>query len=193
LTAFWRSGDTVCAIVDGAEAALVRRLVADVQAMLTEDGPAREDQAAGFPDAGFPDAGAVPGWSEPTPVSPPEDPALARLLPDGYRDDPAAAAELRRLTEASLREAKSQAAQRLLDSLPERGGSLSLDLPTAEAWLGTLNDVRLVLGTRLGVTEDTAGEYAKGLHGGDDPASVAYQMYCWLSVVQDELVGAVCG
>src|SRR5215469_3728115 len=34
----------------------------------------------------------------------PEDPVLARLLPDAYADDPGAAAEFRRYTESSLRE-----------------------------------------------------------------------------------------
>lgn len=181
MTAFWRSGDTVCAVVEESEALLVRRLVTDVQAMLLDT-------------AAVGDIGVDPDWpGGGTPAGPPEDPAMARLLPDGYRDDPAAAAELRRLTEPSLRDAKSQAAQRLLDSLPGEGGSFSLDLPTAEAWLGALNDVRLVLGTRLGVTEDTAENDAGGLRDGDDPVAVAYQVYCWLSVVQDELVSAVCG
>ena len=41
----------------------------------------------------------------------PEDPVLARLLPDGYRDDPEAAGEFRKYTEPSLRSAKHQAAQ----------------------------------------------------------------------------------
>ncbi|HEX5494830.1 MAG TPA: DUF2017 domain-containing protein [Mycobacteriales bacterium] len=185
MTAFWRSGETVCAVVDEPEAQLVRRLVTDVQAMLTGDG------TAGGSDAGL-DVGVL-DWPEAgSPATPPEDPALARLLPDGYSDDPDAAAELRRLTERSLRDAKSRAAQRLLDSLPGDGGSLSLDLPTAEAWLAALNDVRLVLGTRLNVTEDTAENQARGLHEGDDPVAVAYQVYCWLSVVQDDLVAAVC-
>ncbi len=33
----------------------------------------------------------------------PEDPVLARLLPDAYRDDPEAAGEFRRYTEPALR------------------------------------------------------------------------------------------
>lgn len=180
MAAFWRSGDTVCALVDEDEAQLVRRLVTDVQAMLTET----TSQARV--------SGLVEGdWFGAGPVTPPEDPAMARLLPDGYRDDPEAAAELRRLTESSLRRAKSETAQRLLDSLPEAGGSLTLDLPTAEAWLGALNDVRLVLGTRLNVTDDDADDQTWALRGGDDPMSVAFRVYRWLSVVQDELVSAV--
>jgi Domain of unknown function (DUF2017). len=185
LTAFWRSGDTVCAVLDESEARLVRRLVTDVRAMLTQDG-----SVAAVPGDGL--AEGVPDWSgEPVPAGPPEDPAMARLLPDGYRDDPEAAAELRRLTEWSLREAKSGSAQRLLDSLPDRGGSLTLDLSTAESWLGALNDVRLVLGTRLDVTEDPAENEARGLREGDDPVAVAYQVYCWLGAVQEELLSAV--
>ena len=39
----------------------------------------------------------------------PTDPALARLLPDTYRDDPEASAELRRLAEGDVRRAKNDA------------------------------------------------------------------------------------
>lgn len=180
MAAFWRSGDRVCAYVEDDEAQLVRRLVTDVQAMLTET-------AAPPPAVGPVDA----DWFGVGPVTPPEDPAMARLLPDGYRDDPDAAAELRRLTETSLRQTKSETAQRLLDSLPEDGGNLTLDLPTAEAWLGALNDVRLVLGTRLNVTDDDGDSQEWATRGGDDPMSVAFRVYRWLSLVQDELVTAV--
>jgi hypothetical protein len=180
VAAFWRSGDRVCAVVEEDEAQLVRRLVTDVQAMLTDTQP-----SLGGLDP------VTADWFGAGPVAPPEDPAMARLLPDGYRDDPDAAAELRRLTESSLRQTKSETAQRLLDSLPEDGGSLTLDLSTAEAWLGALNDVRLVLGTRLNVTDDDADSQEWALRGGDDPMSVAFRVYRWLSLVQDELVTAV--
>ena len=51
------------------------------------------------------------------PVETPRDPALLRLLPDGYRNDDDAAGEFRRLTESGLRATKRAALQRLVDDL----------------------------------------------------------------------------
>ena len=85
----------------------------------------------------------------------PTDPVLARLFPDGYRDDPAAATELRGLTQGSLREEKLSHAGTVLDSLPLEGGLVELDADGARAWLLALNDARLALGTRLELTGET--------------------------------------
>ena len=57
---------------------------------------------------------------------PPEDPVLARLLPDAYRDDPEAAGEFRRYTEQDLRSGKVAAAQTVLATLPAKGGQVRL-------------------------------------------------------------------
>jgi hypothetical protein len=56
-----------------------------------------------------------------------------------------------------------------------------------EAWLAVLNDVRLVLGTRLGVTdehEDVAD---------DDPDAPAWEFYDWLTHLQGSLVETLLG
>ena len=116
-----------------------------------------------------------------------EDPALARLLPDGYLDDDEAAKEFRELTEDSLRAHKSETAQRVLDSLPAGGGEVCLDQDTTRAWLSALNDVRLVIGTRLNVTEET--DYPDPA----DPAAPGYELYRWLTLVQELLVEATIG
>ena len=79
---------------------------------------------------------------------------LARLLPDAYQDDPEAAGEFRKYTESSLREAKKYFAQTLLDTLPPQGGRVRLTGDQARDWLRALNDVRLMFGVRLEVTED---------------------------------------
>lgn len=118
------------------------------------------------------------------PPSRPDDPVLARLLPDGYRDDPDAAGEFRRLTEASLREQKRRAATGLLADLPGAGGGeVRLDTPTVERWLSTLNDVRLALGTRLDVAEDMPEPDP------EDPDAPAYVVYLWLTGLQEVLLG----
>jgi len=117
----------------------------------------------------------------------PRDPALARLLPDGYTDDAEAAGEFRRLTEASLRRHKSETAQRVLDSLPAEGGRVCLDAEATRAWLSALNDIRLVVGTRLDVTEEMDTPEP------GDPRGPGYELYRWLTLLQELLVEATMG
>jgi hypothetical protein len=120
---------------------------------------------------------------------PPEDPVLARLLPDGYRDDPEAAGEFRRYTEPALRSVKHQAAQEMLDTLPESGGRIQLTQDQSLSWLKALNDVRLALGVRLGVTEEFEEQW--GQLKPDDPQWSAFEVYAWLGAVQESLVQAM--
>ena len=114
----------------------------------------------------------------------PADPALARLLPDAYGDDPAASREFRRYTDADLRARKRADAATVRASLPYGRGKVVLDRDQADAWLGVLNDLRLVLGTRLEVTEET------DLDGLDesDPRRQALSLYGWLGWVQESLL-----
>jgi hypothetical protein len=114
----------------------------------------------------------------------PADPALARLFPDGYRDDPDAAGEFRRYTESGLRDGKREAAETVLKGLAET--KIVLDDVQAHAWLRCLNDLRLTLGTRLEVTEDFY-ERAEELDW-DDPRYALYAVYDWLGLLQDTLV-----
>jgi hypothetical protein len=83
----------------------------------------------------------------------PDDPALARLLPDASRDDADAAAEFRRLTETGLRARKRAAARRSVEIL-RREGTVVLEEDEAQALLKSLTDLRLVLGERLGLRTD---------------------------------------
>jgi len=119
----------------------------------------------------------------------PEDPVLARLLPDAYADDPEAAGEFRKYTESSLREAKKYFAQTLLDTLPPKGGRVRLTGDQARDWLRTLNDVRLMFGVRLEVTEDFEEQLAALAPG--DPKIAAFEVYGWLGAVQESLVRAL--
>ena len=57
----------------------------------------------------------------------------------------------------------------------------------ANAWCGALNDLRLVLGDRLGVTEDL---YEDGIDP-DDPRATELALYGWLTWLQGELVEAL--
>jgi Domain of unknown function (DUF2017) len=163
------------------EASLLRSLVGQVITLVAPDGPPPNP-----PDDLLDWDIQITGEDQP---QTPDDPVLARLLPDGYRDDPDAAGEFRRFTESSLRGAKQQAAQEMLDTLPEAGGKIQLTHDQAHAWLKALNDVRLALGVRLNVTEEFEQQW--GRLRADDPQWAAYEVYAWLGAVQESLVQAL--
>ncbi|RJL24548.1 DUF2017 domain-containing protein [Bailinhaonella thermotolerans] len=117
----------------------------------------------------------------------PADPVLARLFPDAYPEDPEAAGEFRRYTEGQLREGKRADAAVVLETA--NPGEAVLDAEQARAWLRSLNDVRLALGVRLEVTEDTHEEIARMSE--DDPRYPVFVTYDWLTFLQDSLVRAL--
>jgi hypothetical protein len=123
-------------------------------------------------------------------ATPPDDPVLARLLPDAYPDDPAAAGEFRRYTESGLRSGKVAAARTVLATLPEDGGRVRLSADEAQAWLRSLNDIRLALGVRLEVTEDRDVMLKRASQGG--PQAAGLWIYDWLTLLQESLVEALC-
>ena len=100
-------------------------------------------------------------------------------------------AEFRRLTERDLRTGKMADAEALLEGVPDAGGRVVLDEEQAQQWLRTVNDVRLAMGTRLGVTEDAPEEFDR--LPADDPRSAAYEVYVWLSILQESLLSALVG
>ena len=128
------------------------------------------------------------GMGSETSSTPPEDPALRRLLPDAY-DDPAGAAEFRRLTDDELRRGKTSSLTRLADDVEASDGLLELDDEGADVWVQALNDVRLVLGVRLKVDDD-AGNWRRTLTP-DDPRAPLVAAYDWLSGIQEMLLDAL--
>jgi hypothetical protein len=121
----------------------------------------------------------------------PDDPALARLFPDAYADDDEAAGEFRRFTERSLRDIKVAHAGTVLDSLARAGDKLVLVEGEAQAWLGTLTDLRLTIGSRLGIDSEDHS-WHDGL-AQDDPRLALAQVYDWLTYLQETLVHALSG
>ena len=119
----------------------------------------------------------------------PDDPALARLFPDAYADDAEASADFRRYTEQGLRERKRAGLQTALDSLGETPHRIELDQDQAYAWLGAINDIRLVLGERLDVSEEIDEVLADLAD--DDPRLPLFWVYDRLSWLQDTLVEAL--
>lgn len=176
------------------EATLLRTLVIPVLDLLGETGRPGEPGRPGAPGGTADDldrllAEAVEAAEAAEAPSIPDDPVLARLLPDAYQDDPEAADEFRKYTESSLREAKKYFAQTLLDTLPPSGGRVRLTGDQARDWMRALNDVRLMFGVRLEVTEDFEEQLAALAP--DDPKVAAFEVYGWLGAVQESLVRAL--
>lgn len=184
-----RSGKVI-ATFTGFEADLLRSLASQLVELL-------HDQAA-EPEGGGDPLEAMLDFSGP--VTPPEDPVLARLFPTAYRDDDEAAADFRRFTEQGLRRSKATAAHAVIDGLEEAGlpGELTenglmidVELATdeAETWMRCFTDVRLALATRLGVEEGDEDFWA-GIPD-DDPRATAHDIYEWVGYLQETLVGAL--
>jgi hypothetical protein len=154
----FRHGDVV-ARLDPAEAGIVGLLLDQLEQLLAADA----DDVAG-------------------------DPVMARLLPDGHRSDPELAADYRELTESSLRSGKTDDLAIVRATLPDGGGEVRLDREQAGAWLRTTNDLRLALGTRLDITEDTEppDEIV-------DEQDQQLAVYYWLTALQGSLVDALVG
>jgi hypothetical protein len=176
------------------EATLLRALVVPVVELLKD--PARPAPPPGPVSAEpaestdlFDDLEKMFNETTAEPPETPVDPVLARLLPDAYQDDPEAAGEFRKYTESSLREAKKYFAQTVLETIPPKGGRVKLSADQARDWLRALNDVRLMFGVRLEVTED----FEEQLTSLDpkDPRVAAFEVYGWLGAVQESLVRAI--
>jgi Domain of unknown function (DUF2017) len=109
------------------------------------------------------------------------EPELRRLFPPAH-EDPELQAEYSELTRGQLKRGREQA----LDVMQETVGQDLLSADEADAWLRALNDVRLVLGTRLDVTEDFDWE---ALTPGD-PRAPDLAAYAYSSWLQEQLVEA---
>jgi len=115
----------------------------------------------------------------------PEDPAVSRLFPEAYPEDPERQAFYRLLAGGELLESHLAA----LQTLEESAEAEVLDEDQAYAWMRAINEVRLVLGTRLDVTEEGTERPADRT----DPRIPAFAAYDYLSSLQGELVEALAG
>ena len=68
-------------------------------------------------------------------------------------------------------------------------GIVDLDHDSANAWLGAINDIRLALGVRLNVQENTSEVLE--LLSPDDPLRGVYSVYTWLGWLQESLLLAL--
>jgi hypothetical protein len=188
-------------------AAAIRRSAREVQELIASE-PAVEGLAAVGPDEesvedtelgaftelqGMLAAGTLAGLAglggEVPPIS--DDPALARLFPAAYAE-PEAAEEYRRFTYTELHGIKVAALEQLARQLTELAPDIVLDEESAEVWLAAINDIRLVIGSRIGIKDDEADD-GEPLVEQDDMRAVAYGLYVLLTALQETLVEALAG
>jgi hypothetical protein len=118
-----------------------------------------------------------------------DDPSLQRLFPPAYgsADDAALEAEYRQLMGSDLADRHRAALVVLRDTVDAE----VLDEEQMVAWLAGLNELRLVLGTRLDVSEDE--DTIIDAIDPDDPRGMGLALYQYLGGLQQELVEAAAG
>ena len=114
------------------------------------------------------------------------DPVMARLFPSASMDDPTLEADFRELSSDDLHEHKRQAALRVLEYL-DTGDRRPLADEEQEAWLVALTDLRLAMGVRLGVTDETFDAFPDP----SDPAQWPLAVLHYLGSLQESLVAAL--
>ncbi len=72
-----------------------------------------------------------------------------------------------------------------VDVVEQTAAATSLTEEEVTAWMGAINDLRLVLGTRLDVSED------QDLPALDDPSAPAFAVYQYLTHLLAEIVHAL--
>ena len=111
-----------------------------------------------------------------------EDASLYRLFPPAFADDDEANEEYASLVGSGLVEGKVRA----LAELERTAFAEQLSEEELRAWLGALESLRLVLGTQLGVTEETYAGFDE-----HDPDAPRLALYHWLTWLQEEAIQAL--
>jgi hypothetical protein len=117
-------------------------------------------------------------------VEAPDDPGLRRLFPPAYDDE-----QDERTYRDLMGDELTNGRRRALETLAATVDAERLTGEQAEAWLRGLNDLRLVIGTRAEVEEDTLLEGIRP----DDPRALSLELYAYLSWLQEQLVEALSG
>jgi Domain of unknown function (DUF2017) len=110
-----------------------------------------------------------------------DDPAVRRLFPPAYPNDAERDAGYQVLTRDELLEHRLSA----LDVVERTLDGSDLDHAAMTAWMGTLNALRLVLGTRLDVDEDLPDLDRA------DPMAPAYAVYEYLGWLLSQVIDAL--
>jgi hypothetical protein len=112
-----------------------------------------------------------------------DDESLTRLYPTAYAHDPEADAEYRALMHGDLVDHRKAAIEAVLASVDND----VLDAEQTSAWMGVINDIRLVLGTRLDITETLDFDDIAA----DNPDIASYALYGYLSWLLEQFVQAI--
>ena len=120
---------------------------------------------------------------------PRQDPVIARLFPDAY-DDAEQAQTYQEMVGGELRAEKLRALRQVSESLgPSGRADVALNDELTTAWLAWLTDVRLAVGTRLDVTEETMGAEVDP----ESPDAPAYEVLHWLGWIQESIIERLAG
>jgi Domain of unknown function (DUF2017) len=106
---------------------------------------------------------------------------LQRLYPPAYANDPERDSEYRAMVHDELLEKRLAA----VEVVEQTAAAKTLTEEQVTAWMGAINDLRLVLGTRLDVTED------QDFPALDDPSAPAFAVYQYLTHLLAEIVHAL--
>ena len=110
-----------------------------------------------------------------------DDPTVRRLFPTAYHDDPERDREYQQLVRDELLTRRLAT----LDSVTASLEATELDEGQLSAWMGAVNDLRLVLGTTLDVSEDGVPPDPEA------PDAPTYAVYGYLSAILDGIVEAL--
>lgn len=200
MTGFTRTEHGVEAQFEVMEVELLLSLATQLVEMLTEDesfGSAppvapgrRDDSGAGDPFARWEAEFGTPPRAEVNHED--ADPVVRRLFPDAYPHDPEASSEFRRFTQANQRDAKLAALSVVIDDLEGAGpsGRFGLADDRLNAWLTSLNNLRLSISVRLGITDEHSYDEARE-RPEHDPRSFLFAIFGWLGLVLQDLVEAI--
>jgi hypothetical protein len=129
-------------------------------------------------DAPFPDSG--------------DEAVRSRLFPRAYLDPTEDAAEFafQATVHGDMAQVRGNAITAFIGDIESgkhsrRGVEISLDVDAAGRWIGVINDLRLTLGTRIGVSDsenDPGHSEVVGVGQGDRP------FYTWMTYLQEELI-----
>jgi len=115
------------------------------------------------------------------------DPVTARLFPEAH-EDPEEAEAFRTLVGDELRQVKLESLRVVRERIGKRG-NVHTSIPEDEVprWLALLTDLRLAIGTRLDVSEESMARELDP----DDPDSAALSVLHWLGWVQESILDAL--
>jgi Domain of unknown function (DUF2017) len=110
-------------------------------------------------------------------------PSVARLFPAAYKDDPLRSLEF----ETNLGDAPMNGKLAAIETVERTLDASDLSEEELLQWMGAVNDFRLLLGTRIEITEEaTELDYPQG-----HPDHDAFQVYDYLTWLEEGMLRAL--